>query len=140
MSIKDIRSNLQQNIAATVAVSGNGTTNGDIIDTANFELGTMFTVIANNYTDGTYNFTLEEDDVIGFGTATAITDADDSDRLIGTLAGLTLTAADAGGAKLNTFGVIGTKRFIRLNVVATSVSTGADIVAVITQKGEVLPV
>lgn len=138
MSVKDIRSNLQQNVALTAAVTGNGTTNGAIIDTANFELGLMFNTFVNGFTDGSYTFTLEEDDVVGFGTATAIVDGDD--RLIGTLAGLAVSAASASGAILNTLGVIGTKQFVSLNVVAAGVTTGADIVSVVTQKGEVMPV
>lgn len=138
MAVKDIRSDIQQNIALTVAVTGNGTTNGFAIDTADFELGLMFNVLVNNFTDGSYAFTLEESVDSAFTVPVAIVDG--SDKLIGTLAGLTATAASVSGAILNTIGVISNLQFVRLNVVAASVSTGADIVSVVSQKGEVMPV
>lgn len=138
MSVKDIRSDIQQNIALTVAVTGNGTTNGFAIDTANFELGLMFNVLVNNFSDGSYAFTLEESVDSAFSSPVAIVDG--SDKLIGTLAGLTATAASVSGAILNTIGVISNLQFVRLNVVATGASTGADIVSVVSQKGEVMPV
>lgn len=138
MSVKDIRSDIQQNIALTVAVTGNGTTNGFAIDTADFELGLMFNVLVNNFSDGSYAFTLEESVDSAFSSPVAIVDG--SDKLIGTLAGLTATAASVSGAILNTIGVISNLQFVRLNVVATGASTGADIVSVVSQKGEVMPV
>lgn len=138
MAVKDIRSDIQQNIALTVAVTGNGTTNGFAIDTANFELGLMFNVLVNNFTDGSYTFTLEESVDSAFTVPVAIVDG--SDKLIGTLAGLTATAASASGAILNTIGVISNLQFVRLNVVAAGTTTGADIVSVVSQKGEVMPV
>jgi len=138
MAVKDIRSDIQQNIALTVAVTGNGTTNGFAIDTADFELGLMFDVLVNNFTDGSYAFTLEESVDSAFTVPVAIVDG--SDKLIGTLAGLAATAASASGAILKTIGVISNLQFVRLNVVATGVTTGADIVSVVSQKGEVMPV
>ena len=138
MAVKDIRSDIQQNIALTVAVTGNGTTNGFAIDTADFELGLMFDVLVNNFTDGSYAFTLEESVDSAFTVPVAIVDG--SDKLIGTLAGLTATAASVSGAILKTIGVISNLQFVRLNVVATGVTTGADIVSVVSQKGEVMPV
>ena len=138
MAVKDIRSDIQQNIALTVAVTGNGTTNGFAIDTADFELGLMFNVLVNNFTDGSYAFTLEESVDSAFTVPVAIVDG--SDKLIGTLAGLTATAASVSGAILKTIGVISNLQFVRLNVVATGVTTGADIVSVASQKGEVMPV
>lgn len=138
MAVKDIRSDLQQNIALTVAVTGDGTTNGFAIDTADFELGLMFSVLVNNFTDGSYTFTLEESDDSAFTTPVAIVDGDD--KLIGTLAGLIATAASASGSILKTIGVVSNLQFVRLNVVAASVTTGANIVSIATQKGEFRPV
>lgn len=138
MAVKDIRSDLQQNIALTAAVTGNGTTDGFAIDTAEFELGLMFSVLVNNFTDGSYTFTLEESVDSAFTVPVAIIDG--SDKLIGTLAGLTATAASVSGAILNTIGVISNLQFVRLNVVAAVVTAGADIVSVATQKAENMPV
>lgn len=139
MSIKDIRSNLQQTVATVALVTGDGTSNGSSIDTANFELGTMFTPSVGNYTDGTYNFTLDESATGAFaGEEVAIVDG--SDKLIGTLAGLVLVAAVAEGDVLPTVGVISNLEFLRMNVVATIVTTGADVTVIVTEKGEEMPV
>ena len=138
MAVQDIRSNLQQNVALTAAVTGNGTTNGFAIDTAAFELGLMFNVLVNDFTDGAYAFTLEESVDAAFTVPVAIVDG--SDKLIGTLAGLAATAASVSGAKLNTIGLFSNLQFVRLNVVATGVTTGAGIVSVVTQKAEIMPV
>lgn len=137
MAVKDIRSNLQEQLAILAAVSTNTTTNGFIFDTANFELGLMFAVSLTAFTDGAYNFTLEESSDAGMSGAVAVTDAD---KLIGTLAGLALTAVTAEGDILPTVGVISTLRYVRLNVVSTGVTSGATVVAVATQMGEEMPV
>lgn len=136
MAVKDIRSDLKQNVALTVAVSGNGTTNGAAIDTAEFELGLMFNVAVNNFTDGSYTFVLEESVDSAFTVPIAIS----GDKLIGTLANLTAIAASVAGAALKTIGVISNLQFVRINVVAAGVSTGADILATVTQKAENMPV
>lgn len=138
MSIKDIRSNLKQNVALTIALSSDTTTVGAAIDTADFELGLMFTPYVNNYTDGTYTFVLQESVDSAFTVPVAIVDG--SDKLIGTLAALVKTSADASASQLDTIGVISNLQFVRMNVVSTSTSTGADVAVLVTQKGEVLPV
>ena len=137
MAVKDIRSDLQQQLAILAAVSSDTTTAGFIFDTADFELGLMFGVSLTAFTDGVYNFTIEESDDSGMSGAVAITDAD---RLIGTLAGLALTAVTAAGDILPTIGVISNLRFVRLNVVSTGTTSGATVVAVATQKGELMAV
>lgn len=139
MSVKDIRSNLEVRAANVAIVSGNGTTNGQSIDTAAHELGTMFNVSVGNYTDGTYNFELEESATGAFG-GEEVAIVDGSDKLIGTLAALVLTAATANNGVLPSIGVISNLQFLRLNVVATIVSTGADVLALVTQKAENMPV
>ena len=141
MAVRDIRSNLQPSAGNIAAVTGNGTTNGVSIDTSHFELGLMFAISVGNYTDGTYNVTLEESDTGAFGgEETAITDSADANRLIGTLAGMAVSAAQSNGDVLPTVGLISNKQFVRMNVVATSVTTGADVLITVTQKGEEMPV
>lgn len=136
MAIKDIRSNLLV-LPSIAVVTGNGTTNGTSIDTANNELGLMFAVGAFNYTDGTYNFVLEESDTGAFaGEETAVP----VESLIGTLAGLALTAASITGVAQPTIGVFSNLRFVRLNTVATGVTTGADVITSVIQKAETMPV
>ena len=138
MSVKDIRSTLETRAANVAVISGNGTTNGQSIDTADHELGTMFTTTLGNFTDGDYNFTLDESDTGAFG-GEEVAIVDGSDKLIGTLAGLVLDAATSNNDVLPSLGVISNKRFLRLNAVATNVSTGADVLALVTQMGEEMP-
>ena len=139
MSVKDIRSNLEVRAANVAVVTGNGTTNGVSIDTKDHELGTMFNTSVGNYTDGTYNFTLEESATGAFG-GEEVAIVDGSDKLIGTLAGLVLTAATANNGVMPSIGVISNLQFLRLNTVATVVTTGADVLATVTQKAENMPV
>lgn len=132
----DIRSDLKQNLALSATIATDTTTAGAIIDTADYELGLMFAVMANNYTDGTYNFTLEH------GLDPALSDAVPipTDNIIGLLSDLALTAEDAAGDKLNTVGVFGNKRYVRINAVSTITTLGSDIVAVVTQAAECVSV
>lgn len=136
MAIHDIRSDIDQKLALNAGISSNTTTNGSIIDTANFDGGLMFGVMVQAYTDGTYNFTLEEGDDSGLSDAAAVP----AESLIGSLADLELTAVTANGGNLLTIGIFSNKRYVRINAVSTSVTTGATVVAVVSQKGEQLPV
>ena len=138
MAVNDIRSDIQNSVALTAAISTDTTTNGSAIDTADFEGGLMFTVALNNFTDGTYNFTLQEATDSAFTTPVAIIDG--SDKMIGTLAALTLTAASVTNTVLLNVGVISNLQFVRLNCVSTSTSTGADVLVICSQKGENMPV
>ena len=133
MAVTDIRSDLIQSNALAAAITSDTTTAGAIFDTADNELGLMFSLLAHTYTDGTYTLLLEEDDVIGFGSSSVIS----GDQLIGTLP--VVSAATASGAALGTVGVISNKRFVRASVVSASTSTGSDIVVSCTQSAEEMP-
>lgn len=135
MAVKDIRSDLQQTVASTAVIAGNGTTDGADLDTANFELGLMFTVSATDYMDGTFDFIIEEKEQLADSYVVV-----PSTSFIGTLAGLQITAGISNNDILNTIGVFSNKRFVRINTVATVVTNGATITIIATEKGEVLPV
>ena len=139
MAVKDIRSNLQHTVANAAAVTGDGTTTGVAVDTQAFELGLMFTSSVSNYTDGTYNFTLQSADDSAF-TVNLTNHVDGDDNMIGTLAGMTQTAANANSDVLKTVGLFSNRQFVRMNVVATVVTTGADVTVIATEKGENMPV
>jgi len=136
MAVKDIRSDLLAKSAFDVqAISTDTTTTGAIIDTADFDSGVMFTLICSAYTDGTYTPLIEEGDAANLSDASAVADA----NLVGTEAGAALSAASAEGANLNTIGVVGTKRYIRLSIVSTSTSSGATVGAIFHGCPEILP-
>ena len=136
MPSKDIRSDLQPILAFnTQVVSTDTTTTGGIIDTADFDNGIVFVPVAGVYTDGTYNFLIEEGDAANLSDAAAVADA----NLIGTEAGLALTAADAEGSILGSIGVVTAKRYLRISVVSTATTTGATLTVFAMQKPEIFP-
>jgi len=133
MATQDIRSDLDQFNAFNAVIASDATTAGAIIDTADYDLGLMYTVLAANYTDGTYDLLLEEDDDVGFGSATAVP----SGSLIGALPSLSaISPLDS----LGTVGVFGNKRFLRASIVSTATTTGAHVVVLMTRKAESAPV
>lgn len=134
MSLKDIRSDLKQTLVQKATISTDTTTVGSIIDTADFNLGLMLAVIASAYADGTYTLLIEESDDSGMSGAVAVT----GDNLIGSLP--VLSAVTAAGAVLETVGVFGTLRYIRVSLVSASTTTGATVLVVATEKGEHAPV
>lgn len=136
MAVKDIRSDILQDLALSAVIGTDTTTNGFIIDTASFELGLMFAPLVSVFTDGVYDFTLEEGLDPGLSDAVLIP----SDKLIGTLADLQLTAVTAQGDPMPTIGVFSNKRYVRINVVSTGTTTGASVQVVVSQKGENSPV
>ena len=87
------------------------------------------------YTDGTYTPLLEEDDDIGFGTATVVP----ADKIIGTTAGAAISGAQANGDVLPSIGVFSNKRYLRLSFVSTGTTTGATIAAIYQGGTEVSP-
>ena len=137
MPSKDIRSDFLP-VAALVAqvISTNTTTAGAIIDTADFDGGIIFVPTCGAYTDGTYNFLVEEGDAANLSDAAAVADA----GLIGTEAGLAMAAADVAGAALGSIGVISAKRYLRISVVSTATTFGATLAIFAMQKGEICPV
>lgn len=136
MPTKDIRSNLQPRLALNANIVTNTTTNGSIIDTADYDLGVMFAFAAVTYTDGTYTPVLEHSDDSGMSGAVDIPD----ENLIGTEAGAVITALTAAGAVEKTIGIVGTKRYVRPKIVSTVVTSGARIVVTSVSKGEIRPV
>jgi len=136
MSVRDIRSNLEGQLAFNATVATDTTTAGTIIDTADYDGGVKFDLIATAYTDGTYTPLLEESDDSGMSGATAVPDA----KIIGTEAGAAISAATATTDVLNSIGVFANKRYIRLSIVSTGTTTGATIVSVAQKQPEVTPV
>ena len=135
MAVKDIKSNLLEILALVTSISDDVTVNGAIIDGADFELGFMASMSAAVYIDGTYTMVLEQSDTGEFAGEEELVPAD---SLIGELP--VIAVATIQGDILQTVGVFSNKRFIRVSVVATDVTTGANLSSVVTQKAELLPV
>ncbi len=133
MAVNDIRSNLLETVATAGALAANGTVTGSVIDTADFELGLMFSLNVSAFTTGTFTLALFEADNVAMTGAVAIT----GDKLIGTLP--VAIAASAEGSDLGTVGVISNLQFVRADVVGTDTSVGT-ISVIATQKAENMPV
>lgn len=134
MPIKDIRSDLLPKLAFNAIINSDTTTNGAIIDTANFDGGIVFTILTSIFNAGTYTPVLEESDDSGMSGANDVADA----NLIGTEAGAVLSAASSLGANLVSLGAFGTKRFLRLKIVSAS-STTTTVVSTFHGASELIP-
>lgn len=132
MANRDIRSNLKQSVSFS-NIAANGDTQSTVIDSFEYESGVMFGMFASNYTDGTFQITaIQESDESGSG----FTDID-LDKVIGNYADTSLSAANTD---LVTLGCFSTKRYLRVTINASGVTTGSDIAIVATVKGDNLPV
>lgn len=134
MPIADIRSDLDSRILLNAAISTDTTTVGAILDTANFDLGVMLSVLCTAYTDGTYTLLLEESDDSGMAGATTVT----TEQLIGSLPAL--SALTANNVQAETVGFFSTKRYIRVSIVSTATTTGASILVHAASKAELVAV
>jgi hypothetical protein len=138
MPNRDLKNNIAADLGFYAVISSNTTTAGQIVDTANYDGGVMFSFAALAYTDGVYTPLLEESDDSGMSGAVTIPAA----RIIG-LASAVVTALGAAttlGAALATLGITWTKRYVRLSLVSTVVTTGATIVAMTHKVPEIKPV
>ncbi|MBX4992279.1 hypothetical protein ABID08_000709 [Rhizobium binae] len=121
MASRDLHNNLGVAVALNIgAISSNTTTNGAIIDTQGFE-SVEFVIQSGTLTDGSYAPTITEGDQANLSDGSATAAAD----LLGTAASATFAATDDNVAKK--IGYKGGKRYIRLNIVSTGVTTGGTL-------------
>jgi hypothetical protein len=141
MSQFDLHNYVKTYPALTIqTINSNTATNGAIIDTQYFE-SLELVILSGTITDGTYVPSIYESDDSGMAGATAIT----SDFLIGTtnvveptpsygttvvdpIGDATFTGADDN--KTARIGVLNKKRYVRLTLTSTVVTTGGVLSAV----------
>ena len=133
MAIKDIKTRVAVASVLEAAISSDTTTAGAIIDTADFDLGIMFDLVASAYTDGSYTLLIEEGDDSGLSDAAVVP----AEYLIGALP--VVAAATGSGAVVPTVGLISNKRYVRTSVVSTSTSTGSSVSVRATLGAELKP-
>jgi hypothetical protein len=100
----------------TGTISSSTTTAGNIIDTQGYNALT-FVQLVGSRTDGTYTLTVEHGDNSALSDATT----PDATDLVGTAAGTAISAANTA----KKIGYVGNKRYVRVNIVSTTVTTGA---------------
>lgn len=115
MASVDLKNNIKSLNALNIqAISSNTTTNGVEIDTQGYDSVT-FEILTGARTDGTVTPLIQESD-----TSSSYSGSVADDDLIGTEADAALSAAQSR----STVGYVGKKRYVRLSLVSTSVSSG----------------
>jgi hypothetical protein len=107
------------------AINSNTTTVGVIIDTARYT-ALEYLLIIGTVTDGAYAMLLEHGDDSGLSDATTVATEE-------TLGDADFVAADDDVSKR--LGYIGKKRYVRLSIVSTGVTTGVDRVGAVAVLG-----
>lgn len=123
--MKDLFHNLS--IAEALAgtnITGNTDTDGATVDMQGYE-SVMFAVQVGPYTDGDYEVVVEEAADDGTGSPDTWSAVDDAD-----LHGTESTLSQAEAFKI---GYRGIKRFVRIKITSTNVSTGAYLSALAVQ-------
>lgn len=119
MSSFDLKNNVSVANALNIqAISSNTSIAGVSIDTKGFESVT-FAIQSGTLTDGTYTPEVSESD--DNSTFTAVAD----DFLIGTEANAVLVATDDN--KVKTIGYAGKKRYVKLTITSTGVTSGGTL-------------
>ena len=153
MAVQDIRSNLIAQQLGTLTDLPNATTPfAGLIDTANYDLGFMVLFDVTGVDDAaTVTIQFEDKEEIA-DSFVAITD---TDQFIGTTVLAVATAASpltppipsvpptisptTVENRLQTIGLIGSKRYVQVSLVVTGGGATADVVAYAIQKAEDMP-
>lgn len=140
MSIKEMSSRLAFKRVGSAAIGSNQgfTAFGAVIDTKDFPFDTTFIVGISAFTDGVYNLQVGEADDSGFTQNVGVLDRE---HLVGQpVLPIALTAAlVAGVTNYQKLGFFASRRFARLEVEATGVTTGATLEAFIALGASVVP-
>ena len=114
-------------------IGSNTTTTGAIIDTADFDMGLYFAMDVSAWTDGTFTLKIEDGDDSGLSDAADVATAQ---LVYGTLPALGASLAE--GAVMPKEGVHSTKRYVRVSIVSTAVTTGATVAVYAVLGAEML--
>ncbi len=128
MASQDIHNQMRQLLARNVAaITSNTTSAGNIIDTQGFD-AVEFLVFSGARTDGSYLPLIEHGDAANLSDAVAVPDAEllGTNITTGQEAAATIAAANAA----TRIGYIGTRRYVRLSIVSTGVTSGATLGAI----------
>ena len=139
MAIKDIESKLQPRVALAATIATDTNTDGSIIDTANFELGLLFTLDVVSFNDGAYELQLFESNDSGMAGATQIV----APAILPTDLGansISASAAVVAGDIVQKIGAYSNLRYVRPRIVSTGTTSGAEVRVTVIQAGEESPV
>jgi len=123
MAVKDLHDNVQANVALKIQqIATDTTTSGEDIDRSGFE-SVEFLLFIGTLTDGDYAPNIQEADDDGAGSPDTYSNVAAAD-MIGTEAGATFDA-DTDDDTIGKIGYIGTKKWVRMQIVSTNTSSGA---------------
>ncbi|WP_342150239.1 hypothetical protein [Methylorubrum sp. SB2] len=115
----DIHNDLLARVALnTATIAASATTNGVIIDTQGFNALEFFLQVGTR-TDGSFTIQLQHGDDPALADAVAV----DTAKVLGNAALTAITAANS----VRRIGYVGNKRYVRAQVVSTSVTSGATV-------------
>jgi len=133
MPIRDNVSDQVVEVAGiNLALDGNETNAGAIVDTAEFDLGVFFACLITAWTDGSHTLLIEEGDESDLSDAATV----GTTKLIGALP--VFGAIHANGDSIACVGVHSTKRYVRASFVSTGVTDGAVGSILAVKSGEYL--
>ncbi len=118
----DLSSSLDPQVAFdSQAITSDTTTNGNIIDSQGYE-SLDFSILSATLSDGTYTAQLQHGDDSGLSDASVVA----SDDYIGDLP----VFADTEDNAVKHVGYVGKKRYVRLNIVSASTTSGGTLAAI----------
>lgn len=124
--MRDLHNNINaaRGISPAAALTANGTTTGQTIDTA--EYGSVeFAFLSGVITDGTFTITIYEGDASNMSDEAAVADAD--------LLGTEPVFADTDDNVVKRVGYKGGKRYVRAKVVQAGATSGGFITCIVVQ-------
>jgi len=130
MAIRDIKSNLVVKVGASLTVTADGVMTGATYDTADYDMGIMLALTALAYTDGDHAISLQDSDD---GSSWADVAAD------GVIGEVTISSAYTPSTAIPSLGLFSNRRYVRVKITSTSVTTGAMLVPIFVFGAEQLP-
>jgi len=134
--LRDLRSNVASDLGFYAEIVSDTTTAGQVVDTAHYESGLMFSIAAVAWTDGVYTPLIEEADNEAMTGATEVPDK----NLIGTEADAAVDALTDVADPMKTIGVATSERYVRISMVSSGTTDGATIAVMTNKMPELKPV
>jgi hypothetical protein len=133
MATRDIASDLVPHLLFIAeGITSNTTTTSSSVDLANHDSGYLVFAYSSSYVDGTFTFSLQDSPDNSVWTDVP------ADKVIEPDGTVTVTALGAAG-EVKRLGAFSTNRYVRLKVVSTGVTGGANIEAAMIKKAEERP-
>ncbi len=132
---RDIVNQLESHIVYSQPVVTDGDTTSLEFDTIDFESGLYWSVFVTAYSDGDYLMSAQESDVGGFDQS----DWDDVPTEAYCNEQPIVNSVTGALDPIPILGVFSTKRYVRLKITASNVTSGATLAGLVTAKADYRP-